>query len=232
MAMIASVVGNDARIGGQAPWSTGRRLCIGVAAIGVLLTSCGGGHEQSRLNANKPAPPTGGGPAVSAPGTSTARPGPAPTELATLPSRENTANRATPLGRLCWVEHEVGRAAADLFSTVLLPGFASKYGGTEPSPSVVSAVIRQVKTRMAATPAALGSAAGLPPSLVPFHDRLARGLVEAGAVIAGLPDDAPLPRRREAVDALTGAINMEVFPGAQEFADAARADPRSCPAGA
>jgi len=138
------------------------------------------------------------------------------------------ANRATALGRLCWAEREASQSTADLFSTVLVVN----HGGREPSVAEAASVVRQVKARLAAAPAALGASSGLSASVVTFREGLAKALAEAGAIVVALPDDAPIARRKEAVDALTRTLNLEALPGAQQFADAARSDPQSCPTGA
>lgn len=209
--------------------SRGALICLGAAFVGVGLTACGGGQDQQRVVAGQSSQSTPGAtPGVSAPGGSTPSPAQAAPNTGSLPSRENKANRATALGRLCWVEREVSQSTADLFSTVLV----LEQGGKEPSAAEATSVVRQVKTRLVSAPAALGASSGLPTSAAVFRDGLAKALVEAGAIIVALPDDAPFARRKEAVDALTRTLNLEALPGAQQFADAARSDPQSCPTGA
>ncbi len=209
-------------------FSNGARVC-GLALVGVILTACGGGGNEKRVEAANSSQSTPeSAPGVTAPGISTGSPGQAVPSAVPPPSRENRANRATALGRLCWVEREVSQSAADLVSTVLVV----KHGGTEPSPTEAATVVRQVKARLASASGALGTSTGLSAPVVAFRDGLDKSLVEAGAIVVALPDDAPLSRRKEAVDALTRTLNLEALPGAQQFADAARSDPQGCPTGA
>jgi hypothetical protein len=138
--------------------------------------------------------------------------------------RGNRNNKATALGRLCWVEREVALASGELLSSTLV-----LKGGPPPDEGKARAAVERMKTLINALPAELGSDAGLPQEAKAFRGRLDAVVGEARPIAAALPAGASLTARQEASNALTRVFDFEHFPGAKEFAAAAKADPSSCP---
>ena len=193
-----------------------------VVALAFLVAGCGTTSEGLSEGQGGDPGLQAGSPSDSVPNPGRDAPGPS----FAVP-RQNVANRGTALGRVCWVAREISLSLADLLSTTFVSGDDRRSAG----PDTV-AVVQQVKARLREASGMLQSLTGLAPSIQGFAEEMRRSLQGAVELLDELRDDAPLAERKNALDALAARLNLEAYPGVVDFADAARGDPESCPAGA
>lgn len=195
-------------------------IIASLVAFALVLTSCSNGDPVSELaQGAASATPTDGDPVGTPPPP--VYPEPSPQDVIAA-SDQNRNSKASPLGRLCWVTKEAGDLVADLLATVL---------GDESSdsPARSEETVRSTKSRTASFRQELGSDEGLPSAVRPFWNRMLAAIQQAQGIAAGLEDRADKGKRRQAVDGLAQAFDVEDFPGARDFAEEAKRQPSVCP---
>jgi hypothetical protein len=194
------------------------------ALLSVSLVACGSAETPLGVAAGKTSSPTAAVPGQATPPSTAGAPSPVAPPPVAGQLTGNRSDKGTALGRVCWVEREVALAKGELLGASLVAE-----GGPPPDEERAANATARLKTLVATLPAELGSADGLPSTVLPFRARLIAGAGEARPIIDALPAQAPAAKRLEILDALSAVLNFEQFPGVREFAAAARADRASCP---
>lgn len=206
-------------------WKSLGILVVAVALLGFALTACGSSSSTIATSERGSSPIR---PSSTTPGslpvttTSTIIPDisvPVPTTV-----HGNSNNRATALGRTCWVTREISLAMGRLYRTALLSD-----KDVSPGSPGAAQVSREIRVLLESSKEQLGGDTNLPKEAGKFRQQLMAELTRAAPIVDTLADDATPAQRLAIFQALSKVLNFEKYPGAKEFAAAAAAEPKSCP---